>query len=118
MVEANKEMMQATNTNEDFERTDFTLPKIDKNTYPLEIMSSGRCKLARWSLCEKILTIFCMLNVVSPTMHQQSLIGMSARNSNAAFNNRRHTEVIQDSLMMGHKMVQQQQVLKDQMMKN
>lgn len=51
-------------------------------------------------------------------MHQQSLIGMSARNSNAAFNSRRHTEVIQDSLMMGHKMVQQQQVLKDQMMKN
>ena len=47
MVEANKEMMQATNTNEDFERTDFTLPKIDKNSYPLEIMSSGRCKLAQ-----------------------------------------------------------------------
>ena len=42
MVEANKEQMQ--NTNEEFERTDFTLPKIDKNTYPLEIMSSGRRK--------------------------------------------------------------------------
>ena len=50
MVEANKEMMQATNTNEDFERTDFTLPKIDKNSYPLEIMSSGRCKLAQGNL--------------------------------------------------------------------
>ena len=35
---------QATNTHEDFERTDFTLPRIDKHTYPLEDGSRGRSK--------------------------------------------------------------------------
>ena len=37
--------MQATHTDNEFERTDFTLPKIDKHTYPLDIVSGGRCKL-------------------------------------------------------------------------
>jgi len=56
---------------------------------------------------------------MSPVMQHSnmSLIGMSARNNSLGASYRRHSE-INDSVMAGLKMRENQQVLKDQMQKN